>query len=49
MPDQWSCAKAKPTIIPYRLSGPIIPHPYRYALHNLASQGFTAYCVGIKC
>jgi transcription antitermination factor NusG len=44
MVDRWYAAKAKPTFIPYRLTGPVQPHPFTYALRNLVSQGFTTYC-----
>jgi hypothetical protein len=44
MPDRWYVAKAKPLLIPFKFTGPVVPHPFTYALRNLHNQGFETYC-----
>ena len=41
---RWFALKARPVIVPYRLTGPIIPHPFKYAMRNLQRQHFEVFC-----
>ena len=45
---RWFALKARPVTIPYRLTGPVIPHPYKYAMRNLEQQHFEVFCPTVR-